>query len=131
MLSVFQLDAQNRKALMHDRIEAQKIAFLTEKLELTPDESKTFWPLYNEYNTKKKEVKDKWTFNQAGIRSMEEAEAEDLIQKYIQREQDLLDLQSSYFTKFKESISAKKIIRIIPAEEAFKREILKRLRNRK
>ena len=32
-----------------ERIEAMKIGFLTEQLNLTPDEAKVFWPVYDQY----------------------------------------------------------------------------------
>ena len=39
-----------------DKIESQKIAFITQKLSLTSDEAKVFWPIYNEYKTKKEAI---------------------------------------------------------------------------
>lgn len=36
-----------------DHIKAQKIAFFTEKLSLTPEEAQRFWPVYNLYWEKK------------------------------------------------------------------------------
>ena len=37
------VNAQNE-----EKLKAQKIAFITQKLDLTPDESAKFWPLYNQ-----------------------------------------------------------------------------------
>ena len=31
----------------HERIQALKVAFITEKLELTPEEAQQFWPVFN------------------------------------------------------------------------------------
>ena len=39
-----------------EKVEAQKIAFITNALNLTPEESQKFWPLYNEYSAKEKEL---------------------------------------------------------------------------
>ena len=36
------------------QIYSQKVAFITNALELTPEESAAFWPLYNEHNEKVK-----------------------------------------------------------------------------
>ena len=35
-----------------ENIEAQKVAFITSKLNLTTEESQKFWPVYNEYESK-------------------------------------------------------------------------------
>ena len=45
-----QVMAQDRS---HKKIESAKIAFITNELELTTEESAAFWPLYNEYEKKK------------------------------------------------------------------------------
>ena len=36
-----------------DRIKAQKIAFFTEKIQLTVQEAERFWPVYNEFENDK------------------------------------------------------------------------------
>ncbi|MGF1926294.1 MAG: hypothetical protein ACQUHE_19130, partial [Bacteroidia bacterium] len=33
----------------NEKIEAAKIAFFTQKLGLSPEEAKVFWPIYNDY----------------------------------------------------------------------------------
>jgi hypothetical protein len=36
---------------IRDRIKAQKVAYITEQLDLTVDEAQKFWPIYNRYET--------------------------------------------------------------------------------
>ena len=45
-------DRKDRK----ERIEVFKIQFITEKLELTPSEAESFWPIYEQYNKAIKEI---------------------------------------------------------------------------
>ncbi|MEY3415919.1 MAG: hypothetical protein RL060_30, partial [Bacteroidota bacterium] len=40
-----------------EKIEAAKIGFISERLALTPKQAQTFWPIYNEYTFKKKEIR--------------------------------------------------------------------------
>lgn len=42
-------DGRSNRKEEHDQIAAQKVAYITEKLSLTPVESEKFWPLYNQY----------------------------------------------------------------------------------
>jgi hypothetical protein len=44
----FNLQAQRGK--MRDRIEPMKIAFITQKLNLTAEEAQKFWPVYNKFS---------------------------------------------------------------------------------
>ena len=50
ILSSFSLFAQEKESKdeKKQRIEAAKVSFITKKLELTPEESKEFWPVVNE-----------------------------------------------------------------------------------
>ena len=39
-----------------EKIKAQKVAFITSKLELNADEAQLFWPVYNEYQKKLEDI---------------------------------------------------------------------------
>jgi len=40
-----------------EKIEAAKIALITERLNLTPEQAQKFWPVYNEYSKKQQELR--------------------------------------------------------------------------
>ena len=52
-----------RKAI-RDKIDAQHAAFVTKQLDLTPQEAKVFWPVFNEFQQKRqalnKEFREKY-----------------------------------------------------------------------
>ena len=52
------LYAQERKGReeQREKFRSMKIAYFTEELELTSEEAEKFWPLYNDYEKKKREV---------------------------------------------------------------------------
>lgn len=47
--SAFAQDASSSREQQREQIQAMKIAYITEKVGLTPAESERFWPVYNEY----------------------------------------------------------------------------------
>ena len=49
---------QRRDHQKHDgsRIESMKVAYITNKLDLTPEEARKFWPVYNSWQNKKEEL---------------------------------------------------------------------------
>ena len=49
LLFNLQLLAQNKRPVK-ERMESMKIGFLTDRLNLTPEEAKEFWPVYNKYS---------------------------------------------------------------------------------
>lgn len=49
LLPVTQAVAQESRAERFERIESEKIAFITKELNLTPSEAQKFFPVYNQY----------------------------------------------------------------------------------
>jgi hypothetical protein len=50
LLLLFCLPAMAQKDKIRERIKAQRIAFITQRLALTPDEAQKFWPVYNQFS---------------------------------------------------------------------------------
>ena len=51
------LVAQPMQNRMKERVEAQRIGFITQRVNLTPEESQQFWPIYNEYTDKMRQIR--------------------------------------------------------------------------
>ena len=49
-------DAKKEK---HEQIKALKVSFITTELSLTAEESEKFWPVYNAYEEKQRELRMK------------------------------------------------------------------------
>lgn len=108
------LMAQNGNGQRGERIQALKIAFLTQKLKLTSAEAEKFWPVYNEYE---EEVK--------GIRA--EKNDDDV----LENEQKLLDIKKKYKPKFEKILGSEKVITLYNAEKEFRNVLIKRLKNQR
>ena len=125
----YSLRAQTERPI-EERIEAQRIAFITQRVNLTPEEAQSFWPIYNEYREKEKQLKDNRT-SRSEILDLDEAEAEQYLDKLLSLEQQELDLKKTYTVKLKSVISAKKILRFYAAERMFKERLLQAMNQRK
>jgi len=112
-----------------ERIESMRIAFITDRLELSPTESQQFWPLYNELQDKKRALKKKE--NRPRKENLTDEEAERLILEKFDRDQKELDLHKAYFIKLKEVISSKKLVKLIVAEREFRKRLLERMNGRR
>lgn len=113
-----------------ERIESLKIAFLAEKLELTPEESQAFWPLYNERQTKMKTLRPERA-RKHEVKNMTDAEAEAFMLKNFEMEEQRIALKREYFQKMKSVIPVRKIARIQQAERQFKKRLLDRVKRRR
>lgn len=119
----------------HELIETQKIAYITEKVGFTPAEAKEFWPVYNEYEAKRKEVrknaKMKKVDEKKSIDEMTEKQAELIVDEQINEAQKMLDLRKMYHAKFKAILPATKVLKLYEAEKDFQREMIDKLKKRK
>lgn len=123
--------AQGRKG--QKKIEAQKVAFITNYLELTPEESAVFWPVYKQYEKDKRAIRKQYkrTEEIEEIEKMTDAELEAQMLSSFQRDQKQLDLKKEYFEKLKEVLSMRKIAKLRVAEKEFKTTILDVMRKRR
>jgi hypothetical protein len=135
LLFLFMFTATFIFAQRGENIESLHTAFITEKLNLSPEEAQKFWPVYNEYHTQEEALKKQRTEDRdmvkkaGGIDNMSDAD----IQKLIANETDIqtreLDLRKLYVTKFEQVIPPKKVAKLYIAEEEFKLYLLKQLGN--
>lgn len=113
--------------------ESARVGIYTKVLDLTPDEAKKFWPVFNQFSFEMKKIKDEQRNYQkdamARYSSLTDAEIEKLInQSYILDEKQIA-LKKRYTEDFKKVISLKKIILLPKAEMEYKRSLIKRLKN--
>jgi len=112
------------------KIETYKIGFITEKLNLTPQEAQKFWPVYYEYRAKKQEIQKSIAGKYKDYRLSEEAtekQATELIDSSLIEMQANLDLAKNYYGKLKGLLPPQKIVLLFNAERQFRRELLQRL----
>lgn len=102
---------------------AKKIAFITQKLDLTPAEAEKFWPVYNEAETERIALRKehKAAKPDKKISEMTDTEVETLIDKGLEMQQKELDLRKKYHAKFKEILPIKKVAKLIHLEHEFKK----------
>jgi len=107
-----------------DRIEAQRIAFITQKLSLTPDEAAKFWPVYNAYKDELKDMRD--DIERPDIINITDEEATVVIERHLEQEQKRLEMKKKLFVKLRTIIGPKKVLMLHAAEKEFNRELLRR-----
>jgi hypothetical protein len=114
-------------------VQAQKIAFFTDKIGLTPEEAEKFWPIYNEYWEKKNKiyVERKKTMNHysENVDKLSDSQLSKLSDKYISFETREAQLLKEYHSKFTKILPIEKVMKIYLADYEFKAYLLKKLRN--
>jgi len=118
-----------------EEIEAMKVAFITRKLDLTPDEAKTFWPVYNQFQGELDKIRESQRTQRKAARdemdTMSDKDVEKVVDGEIAFRQSELDVLKKYNSQFKSVLPIKKVARLYRAEEDFKRELLQRIQERR
>jgi hypothetical protein len=112
-----------------------KVGFITKKLDLTAGEAQKFWPVYNKYH----ELLEK---NRSGMKEivgeqlgnldkMTSAEADKaLLEMQAMRSQEL-EVLKLYTLEFKKILPTQKVVKLFIAEQEFKRELLRQLKEQR
>ena len=103
-----QQDFQQTKG---EKIQALKIAFITQKLDLTTDEAQRFWPVYNRYESE--------------IRQVMSANSGDA----IDNEEKVLNIKKRYRQEFIKTIGQPKANTLFNSEREFRNALMRRLKN--
>jgi hypothetical protein len=125
---------EERSEKMKD-IEAMKVAFITKRLSLSPEEAKVFWPVYDEFAAEMKILRGNRMQNLKDAKgefdNMSDKDVDKLIQDDIAFRQQEVDILKKYHPRFKQVLPIKKVAKLFKAEEDFKRELLQKIQERR
>ncbi len=113
-----------------ERVESMRIAFITKKLDLSPDEAQKFWPIYNQFRKEQKALRSNYR-NTKNPGALSDAEAEDSILASFEREEREVALKRKYYEQLKEVLPVQKIAMLKKAERQFKERLVKQLNEKK
>ncbi len=103
-----------------DKIESLRIAFISQRLNLTPEEAQKFWPVYNQYHTDIKSLRNNF--------GMGPGKPQLTADQSIDFDQKKLDLRKKYKAQFEAVLGKEKVNILYNLEEEFKQK-LKELRD--
>jgi hypothetical protein len=96
------------------KLKALQIAYLTNKLNLKPEEAERFWPVFNQYQDEIRKVR---------------IEGKNLTE--VDKEQKILDIRKKYFDEFSKVLNRERADRVFKADNEFKDVIRKEIQERR
>ncbi len=119
----------------NDRLTAYKIAFFTQRLDLSPAEAEKFWPLYNNFSARKSKLQaDRLSLmryaaqNEANMSNEELATTAD---KLSQTFSDEATMVVTFNNDLKKVLPPAKVIRLYHIETQYKQQLLRELNQRR
>ncbi len=111
----FGLSAVAQQTPQPQRLEALKIAYITRKLDLTPEEAQRFWPIYNQYS--------------ADLRSTRQHSSQENGSE-IELEEQILNIRKKYNGQFTQALSPGKVNTFYKSEKEFGQFVQKEMERR-
>ena len=116
-----------------EKFKKERKVYFTDKLELTDEEAKAFWPLYDDFhNRKMKLVEDErntYSYAHKNADNLSDQEILDILKKVNKLKEDQLKLEAEYYQdKFMMALPAKKVLKLGKAEWDFRRHLMRELR---
>jgi hypothetical protein len=94
-----------------EKVQALKIAFITQRLQLTTTQAQQFWPVYNQY--------------QSEIRDLRKDKSDDA----LENEERLLNIRKKYKPSFQKIIGPEKLNDLYNAERDFRTVLIRQLKS--
>tara|TARA_Y100000813_G_scaffold116809_1_gene83718 strand:+ start:440 stop:907 length:468 start_codon:yes stop_codon:yes gene_type:complete len=104
--------------------EAAKIAFFSNKLALTAEESKLFWPVVNDMEKELKDLRIKMKEQIKRSKSeteLSDKELESMMDARMELGKKQMDIKIKYHEKFKETLPIKKVAKYYQATKEYKK----------
>lgn len=114
---------------------AKRVSYMTEKLQLTPEEAQKFWPIYNEFDQKRGDCHHKRRDLENQVREKYDSLSEKDFSKMNSEIVDLYleeaNLVKTYNDKFLTVLPVQKVILIGPTENDFRFKMIREYREKR
>ena len=116
-----------------DKIKTLKIAYITEKLNLTEKEAQAFWPIYNSFEDEFMKLKHQSYDKRKNVdmQNISDKDAEALLNDIRAMENKKYTLKENFINDLSKVIPAKKIILLNKVEDDFKHKMFEEFKNRR
>ena len=131
-LATLGMNAQDRK---FEEIKAHKTAFITDRVNLTSTQAEKFWPIYNKHEQevmalRKTQLEGFKTLRNKNVDDLSEAKAKAMLLKHGQVKAQLTKKMVQLISLLEGVITPQQTIKLLMAEEGFKKRLLKRFKGR-
>jgi Skp family chaperone for outer membrane proteins len=114
-----------------EQIESVKIGLITQKLELTPEQSKSFWPVYNKYSSELQQVRKEIKRLKDHSLSLSDDELTKEMDKMFTLKEKELEIEKRYHKEFSKILSTRQVFNLYQSENQYRRMLIEGLRNRR
>lgn len=137
LVSVFlTLTAIAQPARKQERIKALRVAYISDKLQLTQDEAQKFWPIFNAFDAKQAEVRLQKKVLNLKLRpenrqSISDADMSKLLLESENIDKSLQENRKQFIKSLQGVLPVQKILILKQLEDEFKQQLMQQIKNRR
>jgi hypothetical protein len=115
-----------------ERIHAIKVAYVTDRLHFTSDQSSRFWPVYNRYEqdvrSARKQFVEKYAKTSPG--QADDATSRQFIDDNLDYQQEVLNIRRKYNDEFLKVLSPQQVMQLYKTEREFNQLLIQQLKEK-
>ena len=123
------LKAQDDYPRGKEKIRAAKVGLITNRLNLSEEQAKIFWVVYDEFDKKRSEIRKnirQMTAESRNITTSDDKILSDL-KEVLSLKQKEVDLEKEYLSKFLKTINVRQLSELFKTEQLFNQMLVKKL----
>ena len=127
------LAQDNNQQDAKSKLQAARIALITERLGLTPEQAQQFWTIYNEYAEQRRMIQQEFRDARKGLDldKLTEEQSRSLMKARMDGKQRQLNLETKYGDRLMDVINTRQLMALKKAEDDFRAMIIRRIEHRK
>ncbi|MEX2513236.1 MAG: hypothetical protein WD398_10045 [Cyclobacteriaceae bacterium] len=124
MILVLPAFSQRNREIDREKLEAARVAFITNRLSLTPDQAEKFWPLYNQHQDSRDQLmRELREISKTGETNLSNDKAKKLIKEKFSIQEKILQNEKRFIEKVSETLSPVQAFLLNEANRDFTRHI--------
>ena len=125
-----QRDGGGREAIDPERLQTARIAYITTRISLKPEQAEKFWPVFNSFTESRDASMRTMGDLSRGVENMTEEEAKSRIQQKLQIQQKLVQDEKIFVAEAAKVLTYKQLLLLQNIAKDFNRHLYERGRER-
>ena len=125
-----QRDGGGREAIDPERLQTARIAYITTRISLKPEQAEKFWPVFNSFTESRDASMRTMGDLSRGVENMTEEEAKSRIQQKLQIQQKLVQDEKIFVAEAAKVLTYKQLLLLQNIAKDFNRHLFERGRER-
>ena len=114
-----------------EKLEAARVAYITNRLDLKPSQAEKFWPVFNQYQEDRTKLMEQMSkLNRAASQETNEAKAREMVEQRFAIQQELLDREKLFMSNIMQVISPLQAVKLSGVNRDFTRQLYRMNQNR-